>query len=97
MSLPVILSPDASRDFDAAAGWYEEEAGQGTRFIEHLQAAFDRIGRSPEMYATVFRDLRRVRVRRYPYQVYYRVFSDRVEVLAIVHANRDPSVWRSRA
>ena len=30
MNLPIILSPAAERDVEAAAEWYEEEAGSGT-------------------------------------------------------------------
>ena len=39
MSLPIILSPSAEAEFDAAADWYEEEAGLGTKFVASVQAA----------------------------------------------------------
>jgi plasmid stabilization system protein ParE len=97
MNLPVILSPAADRELEAAAEWYEERTGQATRFLGRVQEAHDRISRRPELYAVVYKDIRRVRVPKYPYNVYYRVLADRVEVLAIVHGHRDPSVWQSRA
>lgn len=97
MNPPVILSPAADREFEAAAAWYEQEAGLGEAFVERVQEALDRIGPIPEAHATVYRDIRRVRVRRFPNSVYYRVLPDRVDVIAISHDKRDPRVWQSRA
>ena len=34
MNRPVILSPAADREFEAAATWYEQKAGLGERFVE---------------------------------------------------------------
>jgi plasmid stabilization system protein ParE len=98
MNLPVILSPAADREFETAAEWYEEQrTGLGVRFVTAVQDALDRIGQMPELHAVVYRDLRRARVAKFPYNIYYRVLADRVEVLAVVHGRRNPSVWQSRA
>ncbi len=98
MNLPVILNPTADREFEAAAEWYEkQQAGLGTRFVTQVQDALDRIGQEPELHAIVFKNLRRSRVSKSPYNIYYRALADRVEVLAIVHGRRAPSVWQSRA
>jgi toxin ParE1/3/4 len=97
MNFPVILSPAADREFDAAAHWYEEHTGKGASFVFQVQETLDRIARTPEIHAIVYKNLRRARVSKFPYLVYYRVLADRVEVLAVVHGHRDPSVWQSRA
>jgi len=69
----------------------------GARFAARVQEALDRIGQMPELHALAYRDVRRARVPRSPYNIYYRVLIDRVEILAVVHGRRDPSVWQSRA
>ena len=97
MNLPVILSPAADRDIEAAAEWYEEAAGSGARFVARVQEVLDRIGLTPELHAVAYRDVRRARVPKFPYNIYSRVIADRVEILAVVHGRRDPSVWQSRA
>lgn len=51
----------------------------------------------PELTAVVYKNVRRVRVLKYNYNVYYRLLTDRAEILAVVHGHRDPSAWRSRA
>jgi plasmid stabilization system protein ParE len=97
MSLPVILSPAAEREFDAAADGYQEQAGLGARFVARVQDVLDRIGQMPELHAMIYKTVRRVRVPDFPYNIFYRVQADRVEVIAVLHGHRDPSVWKSRA
>ena len=50
----------------------------------------------PQMYAVVLRDVRRGKLRRFPYLIYYRVLPDRIEVIALLHASRDPKLWQER-
>jgi plasmid stabilization system protein ParE len=97
MSLAVILSPAADREFEEAAAWYQREARLGEQFVEKVQEALDQIRQWPELHATIYRGIRRVRVRRFPYNVYYRILADRIEVIAVFHTKRNPRVWQSRA
>jgi plasmid stabilization system protein ParE len=52
---------------------------------------------NPELPATIYRDVRRALVRRFPYAIYYRVEPERIAVIAIHHGKRDPRHWQSRA
>lgn len=98
MSLPVILRPEADADVTAAHAWYEaRRAGLGQDFLDRLDAALTQIGAMPELCGLVWQDVRAYRLKRFPYVVYYRVLTDRVEVLAVLHGSRDASVWQSRA
>ena len=97
MNLPVILSPAADREFDEAAAWYERQAGLGERFVERVQEALDRIGQAPALHAAIYQDIRRVRVQRFPYGVFYHILGDRIEVIAVFHDKRNPKIWQSRA
>ena len=97
MSLPVVLTAEAEADFDEAADWYEQQAGRGTKFTLQVRQALARIGLMPELHAVLHRDIRRAKVQKFPYNVYYRVRPDRVEVIAVLHGRRDPSVWKNRA
>lgn len=51
----------------------------------------------PEVYVVVLNEVRRAKLRWFPYLVYYRVLSDRVEVIGVLHGSRDPGVWQGRA
>jgi hypothetical protein len=62
-----------------------------------MAEVFEHIERNPDLYGTVWRDARAVRLRRFQYVMYYVAFADGVEVLAVIHGARDESSWRSRA
>ena len=98
MSLPVILSPEAEQDVEAATSWYDaQRIGLGQTFLDRLKDALNRIGTMPELYAPGWRDIRPCPLKRFPFIVYYRVLADRVQVIAVFHGSRDPSAWQSRA
>ena len=97
MSLPAILSAEAEADLDEAAMWYEQQrAGLGVDLVARVRSTLGQIGSTPELYAVIQDDVRRVPVKKFPYCVYYRVQVDRIEVIAIMHDRRDPSVWEAR-
>ena len=78
--------------------WYDNQrAGLGTIFAARVQDAFDRISANPLLHGTVFQDIRKAVVQRFPYCIYYRPHPDRVEVIAVFHTSRDPSIWQGRA
>ena len=90
MSLPLILRPAADHDIQATHDELEQcRAGLGARFVERLESM-------PEMYGLVWQDVRAARLRKFRHLVYYVVFADRIEVLAIMHGSREASAWQSR-
>ncbi len=98
MGLPVILRPQADTDIQTTHDDLERvQAGLGVRFVGYVREVLERIEAMPELFGIVWQDVRATRVRKFRYVVYYVVFSDRVEVLAVLHGARNPSTWRSRA
>jgi plasmid stabilization system protein ParE len=94
----MIIRPEAEADLVNARDWYERQrAGLGAAFLLCVEEVLERIGRTPEMYTAVYRDVRRALTRRFPYAVYYRIAGHEVVVLGILHARRDPREWQSRA
>ena len=68
----------------------------GRQFIECVEAVFDRIRQTPELHAVVYQSVRQTLVKRFPYVVCYVLEEDRVDVVAVFHGHRDPTVWKSR-
>jgi plasmid stabilization system protein ParE len=98
VSLPAILRPEADADIQAAHDELEQvRSGLGLRFVARVREALARIESQPEMYGVAWQDVRAARVKKFRYLVYYVVFPDRVEVLAVLHGSRDASAWQSRA
>jgi plasmid stabilization system protein ParE len=97
LKLP-LFRPAAAADVEEAALWYEQRrAGLGREFLAAADEAMSRVMATPEGYSVVYKDRRRVLLRRFPYALIYRLVDDQVVVLAVMHAKRHPSVWRSRA
>jgi plasmid stabilization system protein ParE len=98
MSLPVGFRPEALDDVLLAREWYERQSpGLGDVFAAMVEQLLERIAATPELYAATFRGVRPAQLRRFPYVVYYRVLTDRIEVLAVLHGSRDPRAWKKRA
>ena len=98
MSLPVVLRDEAQAEFDEAFDYYEgQRPGLGVDFVARVQQVFDRIAANPQMHGVVFADIRKAVVKRFPYCVFYRAEAARVEVIAVFHSKRDPSIWQGRA
>ena len=97
MSLAADFRPEALADVVEARQWYQEqEHGLGNAFADSLEEIVDRIRSMPRMYPEVLPGVRRGKLRRFPYLVYYRVLADRFEILAVLHGSRDPKLWRDR-
>jgi plasmid stabilization system protein ParE len=76
---------------DEAYAWYESRAeGVGDAFLRAIEACFARIARQPESYEIQHKRVRRARLRRFPYGVYYTIREDFIDVLAVYHGRRRP-------
>lgn len=97
MSWQLDVRPRALDDIVGAKGWYEEQRrGLGERFLDDAFDAMRKAVASPFQYPVIFRRTRRTALSRFPYAVYYRVKSETVVVVAVVHLRRHPRVWQVR-
>jgi plasmid stabilization system protein ParE len=94
----VVLRQEAQAEFDGAFDYYENQrAGLGVDFVARVQQVFNRIAIHPQAHGIVFADIRKALVKRFPYCIFYRAEPTRVEVIAVFHSRRDPSIWMGRA
>ena len=97
MKRTLQIRPEAERDLAEALAWHQEQrSGLDHEFILGVEAALETIERYPESDARVHGDTRRALLRRFPYGVFYLVEADRIIVLAVMHASRDPRHWQAR-
>jgi toxin ParE1/3/4 len=94
MTLPIRLLPEARVELNEAVDWYEQRRpGLGSRFFAQVKAALNRIAANPQLHAPV----RKARVHRFPYLIFYREEPGEVIVISVFHTSRDPSIWQSRS
>ena len=92
-----VFHPDAERDIDEAATWYEmQQMGLGHRFQEAIEAALESIRLNPTAYSRIRGPYRRFVVHPFPYNVVYRPSADALYILSVPHSHRDPAHWQKR-
>ena len=97
MSRRLIVRPEAEAELRAAFDWYEEcTSGLGSDFLLCVDAVFFAIQRSPEQYPRVPRIVRRALTRRFPYEVFFLEDDERIVVLSVFHAKRNPKRWKEK-
>lgn len=95
--LPIRLLPEARDELDAAVDWYEQQRpGLGTVYLNRVREVFARIAANPQLHATVYQDVRKAMVQKFPYAVLYKEETGGVVVIAVFHTARDPAIWQGR-
>ena len=99
---PISFDPAAEEEIREAGRYYRAEREElATRFILAVDDAIQRLRESPEAQsphpeAPEGSDVRRARVKGFPYWLVFLQRGDGVIVLACTHARRRPGYWRGR-
>lgn len=97
MATRLVLAPVVEQDISEAYDWYEDRrTGLGEDFLLCVDACFESVRRSPEMYPVAHGEHRRCLVRRFPYAVFYEFAEETVTIHGVLHTARDPQKWRQR-
>jgi toxin ParE1/3/4 len=97
MTPTVVFRPAAEHELLEAERWFaDRQVDLAQRFRDAVDATLSRIREFPLAFPAVHHDKRRAIVAGFPYALYFRLINDQVVVAAVVHAHRDPAVWRSR-
>jgi len=92
-----LFHSDAADELEEATVFYESRvAGLGKSFLAEVQRTVSLIERYPDAGAVISRNLRRVRLDRFPYSVVYRRTADAIVIIALAHQRRRPGYWRGR-
>lgn len=77
--------------------WYEDrKTGLGYEFLKETRAVLKQVEENPLRHAQIYRHARRALIRRFPYKVFYTFESQKIEVIGVLHAKRDPQIWQGR-
>jgi plasmid stabilization system protein ParE len=94
----LVYRPEAEADVHMAFDWYERQReGLGDQFLAELAKAEDVVRTNPLAFRVLQREARRVLLRRFPYQLIYRVVEDAVVILACFHGRRSPRRLEGRS
>ena len=90
--------PAAEAEHLETVAWYESRgAGLGSRYLAEFEQALKLICENPHRHPIDRRhDVRRARMWRFPFTIFYREVGGHVEVLAVAHQRRRPAYWLLR-
>jgi plasmid stabilization system protein ParE len=94
----IRLSRRAQADVREAAAYYgAQHPPLEDRFRSALVTVLDAVVGRPESFPIVHRDMRRAMLKVFPYGVFFRLKSDVIRVVGVIHLRRDPKTWQDRA
>ena len=95
--MKVVLRAAAAADIQAARKNYDDaRPGLGDDLAEDVDGLFARLAVFPLSAPLVagYEPVRRARLRRFPYGVFYLPGADRMDVLRVVRTSRSSEAWR---
>lgn len=97
MTYTLNFLPSVDKDVTDAFNWYEEQLpGLGEDFLLSTDAALNAIQRAPLHFAVLYKSVRHLKVKRFPFGVFYVVNKTEITITAIVHLSRHPKTWKIR-
>jgi toxin ParE1/3/4 len=97
--MPVIFHAEAKAELRAATRYYEEQRkGLGREFRTAVEAAIERIQRTPQAFPPYGDEgARKCLVGRFPYTIFYVELEDSIWIAAVAHQRRRPGYWAGRS
>jgi toxin ParE1/3/4 len=95
---PHFFHPDAGEEYTRAVEYYNAISPHlGTRFHDEIERLIRDICTQPGRFFCFSPPAQRALARRFPYSVVFLDQTDRIWIVAVMHAKRRPGYWRERA
>ena len=94
---PHVFHPAADEEYTQAVQYYAAKKPElGVQLYDEIERLIQEIRRQPDRFFRFSPPARRALARKFPYSVVYLDEPDRVWILAVMHAKRQPGYWRER-
>jgi plasmid stabilization system protein ParE len=89
------IQDEAVDEANVAFNWHEDQqAGLGDEFYRELTRCIEFIVENPLLSRVVYLGLRKRKLDRFPYLVYYSVTDAELSVVSVFHGSRNPIEWK---
>jgi len=95
----IKIDTEALSDIQEIADWYEaQKEGLGYKFRSTVIEQIDRLTSNPQLFATRYREIRCMLVKKFPYMVHFYINSQTftVEILAVISTDRNPKIGQEK-
>jgi plasmid stabilization system protein ParE len=95
----ITLTPEAEQELVEGALFYAREANAelGRAFLLEFERSAKLLAEQPKLGSLWRGQIRRLPLRRFPYNVVYHLNAGAVRILAVAHQSRKPGFWRGRS
>ena len=95
--MKVLFYAEAINEVIETANYYESrQRGLGRLFDNEFESGLQRIIERPQSWPKQFGEIRRYRLNRFPYGIFYRLDEGVLKVIAVAHLKRKPFYWIDR-
>ena len=89
--------PHAEKELEEIENYYDSiREALGNRFRDEIEMTILRILKFPNGWQPLSPIVRRCRLNGFPYGIIYRVKSEEIRLLAVMHLHRKPDYWTDR-
>ncbi|MDB4290003.1 type II toxin-antitoxin system RelE/ParE family toxin [Flavobacteriaceae bacterium] len=89
--------PLAQQDIQEVIDYYDELSPKlADSFLAELEQCYNKIKQAPEGYQKRLGNIRAAFLKKFPFGVYYKIYGEKIVVIAILHTSRNPSIWKKR-
>ena len=81
---------------ESALYYASRQSGLGLEFLAEVNAGVATILEAPLRWAEVEAGVRRYRIARFPFGLFYRAVGAEIEIIAVADLRRQPGYWRDR-
>lgn len=93
----VLFEPEAAEELAEATAYLAERSARAAEgFLADVALAQALLLRFPHAGPPLRGNVRRILLRRYSYQLIYRVVGEEIRIYAVAHLKRKPGYWRRR-
>jgi toxin ParE1/3/4 len=94
---PRVFHPAAEVEYTQAVQYYAAKKPElGVQLYDEIERLIQEIRRQPDHFVRFSPPAQRALARKFPYSVVYLDEPDRVWILAVMHAKRQPGYWQER-
>ncbi len=91
MKYNLILQTEAIIELQKIFEWYEkQQIGVGYILLQEIENCFEKLSVNPQHYTYINEKYRRIKVKRFPYQIIYEIEETVVFVNSVFHTKRKP-------
>ena len=93
--MKLVYTASGRQDILETINWYNNhEPHLGERFNSERLELVEKLKMFPEMAPAIGNNLRRATFPTFPYVLFYRLASETIFVLSVLHTSRHPNIWK---